>query len=85
MIYLLREAKKEIVQNQLEVNRTNSKKLWQLLNETLRGNTSQKTNPDTFTNDDGDEISNKEDIAQSFNHFFILIGEKLRQKNCILC
>ena len=73
-------AKRKIVQNQLEVNRTNSKKLWQLLNETLRGNTSQKTNPDTFINDDGHETSNKEDIAQSFNHFFISIGEKLQQK-----
>ena len=77
---ILREAKKTFVQNQLEENRTNSKKLWQLLNETLRGNASQKMNPDTFTNDDGDDISNNEDIAQSFNDFFISIGEKLQQK-----
>ena len=77
---ILREAKKKILQNQLQINRANSKKLWQLLNETVRGNASQKPLPGTFINDHGEHISGKEDIAESFNHFFISIGEKLQQK-----
>ena len=78
--HILREAKKSYIQTQLAVNKSNSKKLWQILNETVRGTTSNKSLSNTFVNDNGECTSDKQDIAESFNNFFISIGEKLQQE-----
>ena len=77
---ILREAKKNYVRQQLEVNKTNSKKLWQMLNETVRGTNSNNKLSNTFLNSDGEHTSDKHDIAESFNSFFISIGDKLQQE-----
>ena len=58
--------------------------MWKILNETVRGKASRKQLPSTFRNNDGEFTSDKIEIAESFNHFFISIGEKL-QKEIPLC
>ena len=77
---ILRLAKKKYIQDQLEMHKSNSKKLWQILNENVRGNQSNKQLSGSFRKDDGELTMNKSDIADSFNNFFISIGEKLQQK-----
>ena len=76
----LRLAKKKYIQEQLEINRTSSKKLWQLLNGIVKGHPTNNQLPETFLNINGDHISDKEEIADSFNNFFISVGENLQQK-----
>ena len=76
----LRLAKKKYIQEQLEINKTSSKKLWQLLNGIVRGHPTNHQLPETFLDTNGDQISDKEEIADGFNHFFISVGENLQQK-----
>ena len=76
---LLREAKRKYILNQLEVNKTNSRKLWQILNGTVRGKSTHNQLSETFKNTSGEEITDKNEIAESFNNFFISVGENLQQ------
>ena len=76
---LLREAKRRYLQNQLELNKTNSKKLWQVLNGVIKGKSTYSQLPDAFVNENGELISEKKEIAEAFNNFFISIGETLQR------
>ena len=76
----LRLAKKKYIQEQLEINKTSSKRLWQILNGIVKGQPSNHQLPETFLNTDGDHISDTEEIADSFNNFFISVGENLQQE-----
>ena len=77
---ILRQAKKNYIQQQLEIHKNNSKKMWQILNENVRGSQNNKQLAGSFRKDDGELTNNKSDIADSFNNFFISIGEKLQQE-----
>ena len=76
----MRQAKKNYIQQQLEIHKNNSKKMWQILNENVRGSQNNKQLAGSFRKDDGELTNNKSDIADSFNNFFISIGEKLQQE-----
>ena len=76
---LLRVAKRKYIQHQLETNRTNSKKLWQLLNDVIKGNSSSHQQQQSFMKANGEYTCKKEEIAESFNEFFISIGENLQE------
>jgi len=76
---LKREMKKNYFINMLEVNKTNIKNTWQILKKAI-GKTTTKTNfPQTFSIEN-EQISNKAQIAQSFNMYFSNIG-KLTSQN----
>ena len=76
---VIRSSKRMYFQNQLEINKTNSKKMWQLLNSITKGNKINQPISLEFTLPNGDTIDVKEDIAKSFNQYFINVGEQLQQ------
>ena len=54
--------------------------MWQLLNSITKGNKTSQQISLEFTQPNGDIIDGKEDIAKSFNKFFIDVGEQLQHK-----
>lgn len=57
-------------------HKTNIKKTWSILNNLLRSKNKNCKYPDTFESN-GKKFSNKLDIANEFNKFFVNIGPKL--------
>ena len=53
---------------------------WQLINGIVRGNTTKKQLPSIFINNNGECTSDKNEIAESYNNFFISVGELLQQE-----
>ena len=54
--------------------------LWQILNGVIKGHpVTNNQLPDSFLNACGECISSKEETAESFNQFFISVGEDLQQ------
>lgn len=77
---VLREAKRKYIQDQLAQSKDDSKKVWDLLKTVARGNSGRSELPNQFTDMNGRMICDSYDIAESFNKFFVSIGEELQNK-----
>ena len=77
---ILREAKKKYFQEQLIRNKSNSKKMWELLKSCYRGNHCHTALPETFIDESGVHLNDKNEIAESLNKYFISVGEKLKEQ-----
>ena len=77
---IIRVAKHKYIEAQLELNKNNAKRVWDILNEYAIGKTITNRLPRSFMNDDGKQIDNPNEIADNFNNFFSSIGEKLQSK-----
>ena len=76
VINLKNRLKNQYFQNKIDDNKDNSKKLWKTLN-TLIPNDKKSNNITHFLTDEGKEISDKKEIAETFNRFFSTVGSKL--------
>ena len=75
---IIRIAKQKYVQDELEKNKDNTRRMW----DTLLKYTVGKVNHDHFPNSFHHEnryIENKMEIAESFNSFFTSIGKEVQQ------
>jgi signal recognition particle subunit SEC65 len=72
---VLRAAKKLYFKSKLEQNASNPKKTWDTLNEILGKN--KKTETVEKLNINGESLSDPVDIANSFNKFFVAVGQQI--------
>ena len=77
---IIREAKRLYYKKEIEANKQKPKELWKTLNTLTKGNKEPTKFPSVFLNENGEEISDREDIAEAFNTFFSTIGAKLQEK-----
>ena len=73
---ILKAAERHYYSEQLNMHKNNMKATWKILNEVIRGTTSLSKFPDSFF-ENNVEISNKKDIANRFNNFFVNVGPDL--------
>ena len=66
---LMKFAEKKYYQDQLEINKRNTKKTWGIIKEVIRKNKSNQTQS-RFKSSDGKDITNKSVISEKFNDFF---------------
>lgn len=71
---LVTKAKKDYFQKQIEKNKNSSKSLWECINN-ICGQPKPKTKIDNIILQNGTIISDKKDIANSFNKYFKEVGE----------
>ena len=67
LIGVIREAKKQYIQNQLKD--ANPKNTWKILNDLSKGSSGKEIFPDAFKTSEG-LVTGSEKIAESFNDFF---------------
>ena len=77
---IIREAKKIHFRKEIQQNKGKPKELWKTLNTLTKGNKPTVKFPSVFRSDDGEDISDRDEVAESFNNFFSTIGIKLREK-----
>ena len=76
---LLRVAKRFHFQNQIEVNRTNIKQTWRILNNAIGQNKKKKlTYP--LVDENGESITSTEKVVNKFSKYFTNIGPNLADK-----
>ena len=68
-------AKRQYYFKYFNMHRTNLKKTWDLINKTINSNCSHE-NPCRFSLND-EYITDKNDIANAFNNFFVNIGQNM--------
>ena len=73
VINLKNRLKKQYFQNVIDENKDDSKKLWKTLNSLIPNDKKSNTIPH-FITDEGKEISDKKQIAETFNKFFSTVG-----------
>lgn len=73
---IIRNSKKLYYKNLLDKNKSNTKKIWEILNSITKNSSKKKTYPDYFieNNKINDNMSN---VANSFNQFFVKVGPDL--------
>lgn len=76
---VIRSAKKTYIQNQLEINKGNSKKMWEILLTHTKGLKGQSPLPDTV-HANGAEITDHSEIAKKFNSYFSTVGKILQEQ-----
>ena len=76
---VLNKAEKDFYSNQLNRNKNDPRKTWQCINSLLN-NTKPNNNYQTKFNLNGTSITDNGSIAESFNDYFITIGNKLAEK-----
>lgn len=74
----IRRAKKHYYEYCFQNYKTNIKKAWATINEVLNNKDRHTFFPDHF-NFEGEKITNKTDIANRFNSFFVNIGSNIEQ------
>ena len=76
---LLRVAKRLYFQNQIEINKTNIKQTWRILNNAIGQNKKKKlTYP--LVDENGESITSTEEVANKFCKYFTNIGPNLADK-----
>ena len=76
---LLRVAKRLYFQNQIELNKTNIKQTWRILNNAIGQNKKKKlTYP--LVDENGESITSTEEVANKFCKYFTNIGPNLADK-----
>ena len=76
---ILRSAEKLYYNKILDDQKQNSKETWKILNTIINKRQNESSYPDSFITG-GITVSNKNDIADGFNHFFANIGKELAPK-----
>ena len=76
---IIRNAKKMYYESQFEKHKNDTRKTWGLINTILNKKKTVKELPEFFKIRNR-QITNKQEIAQEFNHFFANIGEELADK-----
>ena len=79
-ISILRNEEKRFYQNKLFQYKSDIKNTWRILNQVIGKNKSTSNQNSTSFLNNGKLISDKNDIAKSFNDFFSNIGPSLAQK-----
>ena len=79
LTYLLRIAKKRYYETQIDKNKDNIKFTWKILNS-LINRTKKKTLSYPQLHDNGQDITNPEEIANKFCQYFTSIGPNLASK-----
>ena len=76
---LLRVAKRLYFQNQIELNKTNIKQTWRILNNAIGQNKKKKlTYP--LVDENGEGITSAEEVANKFCKYFTNVGPNLADK-----
>ena len=81
VISLNNRLKKGHYQHVLDENKSNSKKLWKTLNNLVPNDKKTNDSPQFITDEKGVEISDKKEIAEKFNSFFVSVRSKLAAFN----
>ena len=74
----LRVAKRLYFQNQIELNKTNIKQTWKILNNAIGQNKKKLTYP--LVDENGESITSTEKVANKFCKYFTNIGPNLADK-----
>jgi len=75
---IIRCAKQKYIENELESNKNNAKRMWEILNKYAIGKSTTNRLPQSFKNANDVIIDNPYEIADNFNTFFSSIGETLQ-------
>ena len=75
---VIRDAKRKYIQEQLARSQDDSRKIWGILKTVAKGSSCKSELPKQFTDLCGRVISNSNEIAESFNDFFVSVGEELQ-------
>lgn len=73
---IIRTSKQMYYRNKLYENKNNIKGTWDILNNLIKQGHSEKSYPDYFTDEKGDNY-NGINIANGFNNFFVNVGPEL--------
>ena len=76
---IIRGAKKMYIQQELNANKNNSKKIWDILLTHTRGQSTSHHFPGSFYDGEEHTITDHNLIANKFNLFFSTVGEKLQE------
>ena len=76
---LIREAKKKYIQEQIAQSKSDSKRMWNLLNCTAKGKTRMPIVQKQFVDSHGGTIYGQNNIAESFNNYFVSVGKDLQK------
>ena len=76
---VIRKAKQNYIQSQLEASKHDAKKMWETLMTYTIGKTPQNKYPNSFQVDDEKCIETPSEIAENFNAFFSSVGKKLQE------
>lgn len=76
---IIRISKKEYYKNKLDNNKNNTKGIWNILNNIIRDGAKQNGLPKYFIDKDIENY-NMDEVADSFNNFFVNIGPELAGK-----
>ena len=78
---VVRNAKKMYIEYQLNLNKNDPKKMWEILLTHTKGLATPDQCPSSFiNNDDNTVITGDEVIADNFNAYFTSVGQKLQEK-----
>ena len=72
----IKTAKINYYQNFLTRNKDNAKKIWEAIND-LTNRKTKTSAPNKLQKENGDIISDSEEIAEEFNNFFVNIGSSM--------
>ena len=73
---ILRYCEREYYNKSLELHKKDIKRTWKILNEVINKRCKSNSFSTNFI-EDGIEITNKQEIAEGFNNFFVNIGPEL--------
>lgn len=77
--HLKRISKKKYYDNQFKQNKDDLKKTWKIINEVINKSKNKDKLPKIFSNKDR-LLSDRKEIADSFNDYFINVGKTLAEK-----
>lgn len=73
-------SKKNYIQTSLQSVRNDTKGTWKVINGIIKTSFKRSVVQDKFLSSSNQEISNPQDIASNFNHFFVNVGPNLASK-----
>jgi hypothetical protein len=76
----LRFCEKNYYNKLLDEKRNNVKETWKILNSVIKRNGSASVSQEKFLNNENKIISDKKDIVNEFNEFFVNVGPDLAKK-----
>ena len=70
-------AKSAYYHRVLHENKDDSKKVWKVINELVYSNKRKRLEPSYLTTAAGDTVTDTQEIAETFNEFFVNIGKSI--------
>ena len=77
---VIRMAKKDYIESQLDLNKNNSKRMWETLLTYTKGLSVQNLFPDSFCGKGNTNITVPHDIANEFNLYFSTVAKNLQDE-----